>query len=177
MTVPVDDSQTAHALQQALTFMLGTETYAVDVLRVREIKVWSRVTPIPLSSSHVLGVLNLRGEIVPVVDLRRLLALPPAEFGPQTVIIVISFSGDDERSRSVGVVVDRVSEVVDARSTDLRPAPEIGPSGTASLLGILALSDALVQWLDIDRLLGSELLPATAPSLQAPAAGGAAPAH
>ncbi len=162
MTLRSHTPDKPQVLQQALTFMLGAETYAVDVLRVQEIKVWSQVTPIPRAPSSVLGVLNLRGTIVPVVDLRRLLDLTPADFRPQTVIIVISVQAADQRTLSVGVVVDRVSEVVDARSTDLRPAPEVGAADSSSLLGILTLPEGLVQWLDIDRLVESGLLTSAA---------------
>src|SRR6266571_7834239 len=96
---------------QVLTFVLGPETYGVDILRVQEIRGWSPVTRIPQAPPHVLGVLNLRGSIVPIVDLRMRLAFERAEYTAVTVIIVLSIFSAHGR-RDVGVVVDAVSDVV-----------------------------------------------------------------
>src|ERR671934_2968237 len=100
------------ATHQVLTFELGNETYGVEILRVREIRGWTSVTKIPHAPSHVLGVLNLRGSIVPVADLRVRFALERAEYTKVTVIIVLSVHSVAGR-REVGVVVDGVSDVLD----------------------------------------------------------------
>src|SRR5215469_15963813 len=97
---------------QVLTFVLGNETYGVDILRVQEIRGWTSVTKIPHAPSHVLGVLNLRGSIVPIVDLRLRFELEQVEYTKVTVIIVLSVNSASGR-REVGVVVDGVSDVVD----------------------------------------------------------------
>src|SRR5262245_32576339 len=97
--------------RQVLTFALGAEVYGVDILRVKEIRGWSPVTRIPQSPPHVLGVLNLRGAIVPIIDLRVRFALETAEFSPVTVIIVLSLR-TAAGVRECGVVVHSVSDVV-----------------------------------------------------------------
>src|ERR1044071_3117811 len=105
---------------QVLTFTLGEETYGVDILRVQEIRGWTPVTRIPQAASHVLGVLNLRGSIVPIVDLRMRFALERAEYTSITVIIVLSVQSSTGR-RDFGVVVDGVSDVVDVDSAAVKP--------------------------------------------------------
>jgi purine-binding chemotaxis protein CheW len=107
--------------RQVLTFVLGNGTYGVDILRVQEIRGWSSVTKIPHAPAHVLGVLNLRGSIVPVVDLRMRFNLERAEYTAVTVIIVLAVQSDSGR-RNFGVVVDGVSDVVDIDSAAVKPA-------------------------------------------------------
>src|SRR5690348_14295720 len=99
------------ANRQMRTFTLGAETFGVDILSVQEIRGWSPVTRVPQTAGHVLRVLNLRGAIVPIVDLRLRFQLARAEYDALTVIIVLSVNGAGGR-REVGVVVDAVSEVV-----------------------------------------------------------------
>ena len=96
-----------------------------DILRVQEIRGWSPVTRIPQAPAHVLGVLNLRGSIVPIVDLRMRFNLQRAEYTPLTVIIVLSVESPLGR-RDFGVVVDGVSDVIDVAAGDVKPAPEFG---------------------------------------------------
>ncbi|HTW37434.1 MAG TPA: chemotaxis protein CheW [Steroidobacteraceae bacterium] len=144
--------------RQVLTFVLGGETYGVDILRVQEIRGWSAVTKIPQSPPHVLGVLNLRGAIVPIVDLRTRFALERAEYTAVTVIIVLSVMSATGR-RDFGVVVDGVSDVVDVNPGDIRPAPEIAASAATSYIqGLVTVAERMVVLLDIDRLIGTELL-------------------
>ncbi len=143
--------------RQVLTFVLGNETYGVDILRVQEIRGWSAVTKIPHAPPHVLGVLNLRGSIVPIVDLRMRFALERAEYTAITVIIVMSVVTSAGR-RDFGVVVDGVSDVVDVNSAEVKPAPELGARGSTDyLLGLVSIAERMVVLLDIDRLIGREL--------------------
>jgi len=145
------------SLNQMLTFMLGEETYGVDILRVQEIRGWSPVTRIPQSPSHVLGVLNLRGSIVPVVDLRMRLNLDRAEYTAVTVIIVLSVDSGHGR-RDFGVVVDGVSDVVNVQGADVKPPPDLGADvNTDYIQGLATVSDRMVMLLDIDRLIGSDI--------------------
>ena len=147
----------SEASRQVLTFVLGGETYGVDILRVQEIRGWSPVTKIPHAPAHVLGVLNLRGSIVPIVDLRMRFALGRAEYTAITVIIVMSVVTPAGR-RDIGVVVDGVSDVVDLDSTEIKPAPELGARGaTDYILGLASITDRMVVLLDIDRLIGRDL--------------------
>src|SRR5262245_62362537 len=143
--------------KQVLTFTLGDETYGVDILRVQEIRGWSPVTRIPQSQPHVLGVLNLRGSIVPIVDLRMRFSLPRAQYSPLTVIIVLSVESAQGR-RDCGLVVDGVSDVVDVATGEVKPAPELGrEAGTEFIAGLAAVSGRMVMLLDIDRLIGGEV--------------------
>lgn len=150
-------SESGINLNQMLTFMLGDETYGVDILRVQEIRGWSPVTRIPQSPPHVLGVLNLRGSIVPVVDLRMRLNLDRAEYTAVTVIIVLSIDSGHGR-RDFGVVVDGVSDVINVQGTDVKPPPELGSDvNTDYIQGLATVSDRMVMLLDIDRLIGGDI--------------------
>jgi purine-binding chemotaxis protein CheW len=144
--------------QQVLTFVLGKATYGVDILRVQEIRGWSAVTKIPHAPAHVLGVLNLRGAIVPIVDMRMRFRLDSAEYTAITVIIVLSVR-TEAGSRDVGIVVDGVSDVVNVGSADVKPAPELGATAATDYVrGLVQLGEHMVVLLDIDRLIGSELV-------------------
>jgi purine-binding chemotaxis protein CheW len=142
---------------QVLTFVLGNETYGVDILRVQEIRGWSAVTKIPHAPSHVLGVLNLRGSIVPIVDLRMRFSLDRAEYTTVTVIIVVSVMSAAGR-REFGVVVDGVSDVVDVNTDAVKAAPDLGAHGATDYIrGLVPVSDRMVVLLDIDRLIGNDM--------------------
>jgi purine-binding chemotaxis protein CheW len=158
MNAQVNKGQAGLAGQsrQVLTFVLGAETYGVDILRVQELRGWSPVTRIPKSPEHVLGVLNLRGSIVPIVDMRLRFALERAEFTPLTVIIVMSVETDAGR-REYGLVVDSVSEVVDIAAGDLKPAPDLGAKLSGEVLqGLATVQDKMVILLNVDRLLAHD---------------------
>jgi purine-binding chemotaxis protein CheW len=143
--------------QQMLTFELGQETYGVEILRVREIRGWTAVTRIPRSPAHVLGVLNLRGSIVPVVDLRMRFELERAEYTKVTVIIVLSVQSATGR-REVGVVVDAVSDVVDVNPAETKPAPDLGSQfATDYIRGLVPVGERMVVLLDIDKLIGAQV--------------------
>ena len=146
-----------NAPHQVLTFTLGAETYGVDILRVQEIRGYSPVTRIPQAPSHVLGVLNLRGSIVPIIDLRMRFNLDQAEYTAITVIIVLSVESSGGR-RDIGVVVDGVSDVIDMTKTQIKPAPDLGGQiNTEFIRGLAAVSDHMVMLLDIDRLIGGDV--------------------
>jgi purine-binding chemotaxis protein CheW len=147
---------TVRSPNQVLTFILGTENYGVDILCVQEIRGWAPVTRIPHAPSHVLGVLNLRGSIIPVVDLRMRFSLEKAQYDAVTVIIVLSVKCRSGQ-RSFGVVVDGVSDVVDVDTTQIRPSPDLGSSAaTDHIHGILPTAERMIILLDIDKLLAGE---------------------
>jgi len=151
------DATMAPGAQQVLTFVLGSETYGVDILRVQEIRGWSSVTKIPHAPPHVLGVLNLRGSIVPIVDMRMQFNLQQAEYTAVTVIIVLSIQSRAGR-RDFGVVVDGVSDVVTVNEAQVKPAPDLGSrSATEHIRGLLPVAERMVVLLDIDRLIGGQL--------------------
>jgi purine-binding chemotaxis protein CheW len=147
----------ANRTKQVLTFILGMETYGVDILLVQEIRGWSQVTRIPQTPPHVLGVLNLRGSIVPIVDLRMRFRLERAEYTAVTVIIVLSVETSSGR-RDLGVVVDGVSDVIDIKAVDLKPAPDLGSQvSTEFIQGLMTVGENMVMLLDIDRLVGGDI--------------------
>jgi purine-binding chemotaxis protein CheW len=160
------DRSAADSSEQYLTFMLAGEEYGVDILRVQEIKGWDKVTRIPHTPDYVLGVINLRGAVVPILDLRRRFGLETIDFGPTTVVIVVRvMSGRSERT--VGVVVDAVSEVYNVDAADTKPPPDVcGSVDTMFVKALATIEDKMLILLDIDRLIGNsiidELLPAGA---------------
>jgi purine-binding chemotaxis protein CheW len=138
---------------QMLTFALGDEAYGIDILRVREIRGWQPVTAIPESPSHVLGVLNLRGTIVPVIDLRMRMGMSAAEHTSTTVIIVVSTETSQGR-HDVGLVVDSVSDVANLVADSLQPMPSVGAESRADYIrGISTTGSSMVMLLDIDRFM------------------------
>ena len=161
------DSANVAGSNQVLTFTLGEETYGVDILRVQEIRGWSPVTRIPQAPAHVLGVLNLRGSIVPIVDLRMRFNLQRAEYTPLTVIIVLSVESAVGR-RDFGLVVDGVSDVIDVLASDVKPTPEFGEHvSTEFIQGLAAVSGRMVMLLDIDHLIGGDVTGVTQERLAA----------
>jgi purine-binding chemotaxis protein CheW len=137
---------------QYLTFALGDEEYGVEILKIQEIRGYSPITPIPNTPEHIKGVMNLRGSIIPVVDLRRTLGMPTAEYTPFTVIIVLHVG-----SRVMGLIVDAVSDVLDVARTDIHPTPDFGTRIDARFIqGMARVGDKLVVLLDIDRVLAED---------------------
>lgn len=144
--------------RQILTFRLGEETFGLDILRVKEIRGWSPVTRVPQSPRQVLGVLNLRGAIVPIIDLRVRFDLSSAEFTPVTVIIVISVKMHDGSSKECGLVVDSVSDVVDLTEDMRREAPQLAGSSSVDYIESLAtIDDGMLILLDADALVRGEM--------------------
>ncbi len=138
---------------QYLTFLLAGEHYGVDVLTVREIKGWDSVTPIPNAPAFVKGVINIRGAIVPIVDLRIRFGLEPQPYSPTTVVIILR-AGSDGMEKTVGVVVDAVSDVYVINDQQRKPAPEFGEVvDTDFVMGLVTIESTMIVLLDIDRLI------------------------
>lgn len=139
--------------QQFLSFHLGQEEFALDILRVQEIREWMPVTPVPNTCRFVRGVMNLRGAVVPVVDLRLRLGMAEQAYTPQTVVIVMHVHGED-RERIMGVVVDAVAEVYDLSPELITPPPEVSAHGLEDYVrGLVTVKGRLITILDFDRLL------------------------
>ena len=137
---------------QFLTFTLGDEEYGVDILKVQEIKGYVPTTRIPNSPSDVVGVLNLRGTIVPIVDLRRKFSLPMLDYDKFTAIIVVVV-----QNRIMGMIVDSVSEVMNIPASDIQLPPDLGMSIGGSLLqGMAKVEEKLIILLDIETVLLGE---------------------
>ncbi len=134
---------------QYLTFQLGGEVYGVDILRVQEIKGYTAVTKIPNQPSYIKGVMNLRGTIVPIVELRTKIGMEVVEYTAHTVIVVVVVQG-----RIMGFVVDSVSDVLNIDKKEIQAPPQFGTKVDVSFLnGIAQCGDHLVALLNIDRLL------------------------
>jgi purine-binding chemotaxis protein CheW len=145
---------------QFLTFNLGDELYGVDILRVQEIKGYTAVTKIPNTPPHIKGVLNLRGTIVPIVELRTKFGMPTIDYTAFTVIIVVVV-----RDKVMGLVVDAVSDVLNIDKRDIQVPPQFGVKVDVSFLnGIGKSGDKLVALLDIDRMLTEGEAPVAAAS-------------
>ena len=137
---------------EILTFRLGDEEYGVDILQVQEIRGWEKATRIPNTPGYVKGVLNLRGSIVPIFDLRQRLNIPPRAYDKETVIIVLRVSRA-QAERSIGVVVDRVSDVLEADTADIRNTPNFGAKfDTEFITGLATAGEKMIMLLDVDRL-------------------------
>ena len=146
---------------QYLTFILADEEYGVDILRVQEIKGWDNVTPIPNTPEYIKGVINLRGTIVPIIDLRSKFNIENIEYGPMTLVIVLRVESDDH-SRIMGIVVDAVSEVYNVDESQMQPPPDFGSVVNVEYIkGIATVDEKMLIMLDIDHLLTSGELAVT----------------
>ncbi|MEZ5444269.1 MAG: chemotaxis protein CheW [Gammaproteobacteria bacterium] len=143
---------------QYLTFILADEEYGVDILRVQEIKGWDSATPIPNTPEYIRGVINLRGTIVPIVDLRRRFALESVDFGNTTVVVVLKVR-NEQGERTMGFVVDSVSDVYTVPTEQVRPAPDLGVARAAACVkGLATLDGKMLILLDIDRLVDADMI-------------------
>jgi purine-binding chemotaxis protein CheW len=137
--------------REMLVFKLGSEEYGVDILKVQEIRGYEKVTPIPRSPDYLKGVVNLRGTIVPVIDLRIRFGMPDPKYDSLTVVIVLRIAG-----RIVGAVVDAVSDVVRLAENEIREAPKLGAMVDSSYLsGVATQGERMILALDIEKLLSA----------------------
>ncbi|MHA7815413.1 MAG: chemotaxis protein CheW [Pseudohaliea sp.] len=141
-------------MNQYLTFILDGEEYGIDILRVQEIRGWTKTRPIPNAPAWLKGIIDLRGSIVPIIDLRERFSLEPLAYGPTTVVIVVRYSGGDNRKqRDLGLIVDAVSEVYSVDPEAVKGAPEVSGSIDDQLIkGIAKVNEKLIFLLDMDRL-------------------------
>ena len=139
------------ATREVLVFVLGKEEYGVDILKVQEIRGYEKVTPIPAAPAYLKGVINLRGIIVPVIDLRIKFGLADPQYDSFTVVIILRLA-----SRVIGMVVDGVSDVVALAPSEVKPAPQLGSLVDSSFLaGLATQSERMVLLLDIEKFLSS----------------------
>jgi purine-binding chemotaxis protein CheW len=153
-----DDLQHHSDGLQYLSFLLDDEEYGIDILRVQELRGWTPVTRVPDMPKYLKGVLNLRGAIIPVVDLRERFGLPVIEYGPTTVVIVIRVqSGKSERV--MGIIVDAVAETYTLTQEQIQPAPKVGGGiSTEFITGLMAQGERMIILIDIDQLMNSKEL-------------------
>ena len=152
-----DKSAPSAAVQQYLTFQLAGQLYGVEILRVQEIKGWEKPTRLPHSPEYVQGVINLRGAVVPILDLRRRFGLGEAEYGRTTVVIVVKIQSE-RGELTAGMVVDGVCEVSNIALQDLRPPPElVAAIDTDFVRGLAMVDDQMLILLEVERLVSSTL--------------------
>lgn len=143
---------------QYLTFMLADEEYGVNILRVQEIRGWDTATSIPNAPDYVLGVVNLRGVVVPIFDLRKRFHLDKAEFNAETVIVVVKVV-HDKGERTIGMVVDAVSDVYNIAADNINDAPDVGSSVSMEFIkGLATINDEMIILLNIDELINVGVL-------------------
>jgi purine-binding chemotaxis protein CheW len=140
-----------------LTFALGEESYAVDVRKVREIIRLANITSVPQMPGFIRGVINLRGKIIPVIELRVRFGLPNAATTDKTCIVVVQIQTSAQTRRETGLIVDNVEEVLNLTANDIEPTPDFGSQvDTEYLLGMAKVKGVVKMLLDLDRVLGSE---------------------
>jgi purine-binding chemotaxis protein CheW len=147
----VHEAQAAVEGREFLTFRLGAEEYGIDILKVQETRGWESPTTIANTPAFIKGVINLRGIIVPIVDLRLKFSLGAATYDALTVVIILSIA-----KRVVGIVVDAVSDVITLAPQQMRPAPEFGGAlDTRFITGLGTVGDRMLILADIERLMTS----------------------
>jgi len=164
MNAAIDVNSTSMEMEdgtdQYLTFMLADEEYGVDILRVQEIRGWDSATAIPNAPDYVLGVVNLRGVVVPIFDLRKRFHLDNAEFNAETVIVVVKVE-HDKGERTIGMVVDAVSDVYNITADNINDAPEVGSSVNMEFIkGLATINNEMIILLDVDELINVGVLEA-----------------
>jgi len=146
-------------LVQFLSFTLGDEEYGVDILRVQEIRSWEPVSRIPNVPSYEKGVVNLRGAIVPIIDLRERFGLGHLAYSPLTVVVVLQMQTEEGAVRTMGVVVDSVSDVINVDKKTIQDAPNFGTKvSTEFINGLASVEERMVMLLDVEKLLQLDAL-------------------
>ena len=148
----MDNTLMNDGVYEALAFKLGNEEYGIKILKVQEIRGYESVTRIASAPEHVKGVVNLRGTIVPIVDMRIKFKLGEPTYNQFTVVIILNI-----QDRVVGMVVDSVSDVISLTADQIKPAPDMGGAlNTDYLVGLGTVDERMIILVDIDRLMSSE---------------------
>ena len=148
----LEEKSHSNAEVELLSFRLAEQEYSVDIMSVREIRGWTRATPLPHSPAHVRGVINLRGTVLPVVDLSTRLGMPPVEGDARNVIIVVQVG-----NQSAGLLVDAVSDILALPRTELQPPPDLAADEAHSFVQALTIVDGrMIRVLDLTAVLPSE---------------------
>ena len=138
--------------KEFLSFSLGKEEYCIDILKVQEIRGYELATPIPNTPAYMKGVINMRGIVVPIIDLRIKLNLASVEYNQFTVVIILSIRG-----RIVGVVVDSVSDVLGLQAEDIKESPQLGAAiKTDYIDGLVTIDGRMLIIVDIEKLVEAE---------------------
>jgi purine-binding chemotaxis protein CheW len=153
-SVAQENSVGSSNVQQFLTFVLSDEVYGVGILHIREIIEYDNLTVVPLMPDFISGVINLRGNVVPVVNLARRFEHQPKEIGKRTSIVIIDIKDNEGESVEVGIVVDVVNEVIELADSDIAAAPTFGAKIRADFIqGMGKIDDKLMILLDVNHVL------------------------
>lgn len=145
----MSNSEDKNMLNEFLTFSLGQEEYGIDILKVQEIRNYEKPTQVANAPSYIKGLINLRGVIVPIIDLRMKFNLPKTDYSEFTVVIILNLP-----KQIVGIIVDSVSEVITLEAEQMRPAPELSDNtmDTRYLVGLGSLENRMLLLIDIEHL-------------------------
>ncbi|HIE40623.1 MAG TPA: purine-binding chemotaxis protein CheW [Thiomicrorhabdus sp.] len=144
---------------QVLSFILGQEEYGVDILRVQEIKGWEHTTPIPNTPKYVMGVINLRGAVVPIIDLRIRFGLNEITYDDTTVVIIVRAEDAVGTQKIIGLVVDGVSDVYTIQKEELQVAPDMsGRVQSDYIQGLATINEKFIVILHVDPLINDGIL-------------------
>ena len=148
----MDDAASTSQKKEVLSFRLGAEEYCLDILSVQEIRGYDTVTTIANTPEFIKGVINLRGHIVPIVDLRIKFRLSEAKYDATTIVIILNLN-----KKMIGIVVDSVSDVIAVPVSDIREAPRFGSTiNTEFISGMATVEGRMLIVVDIERLMSSE---------------------
>jgi len=160
----VDSKETAGAMMSSasregkyLTFELDAEEYGLEILKVKEIIGIMNITSVPQTPDYVKGVINLRGKVIPVIDLRLKFTMDPLEYSERTCIIIVDIAGASGKKVMVGIVVDSVSEVLNIKDDEIEDTPNFGTRlSTEYIMGMAKVKGGVKILLDIDQVLNAE---------------------
>jgi len=157
-TLKDDKEMTDDDTQQCLTFMLGGKIYGLDILNIKEIIEYGEVTDVPMVPDFISGVINLRGRVVPVIDLTQRFSGKETDITKRTSIIILEVANDD-LSIDIGITVDLVNEVLDIHPSEIEPAPSLGEQiQTSFISGMAKVDGKLLILLDIENVLSIDEL-------------------
>ena len=145
----MDHGETLNDARELISFRIDEQEFCLDIMAVREIRGWTAATPLPHSPSYVRGVINLRGAVLPILDLKARLGLGLVEPNPRSVIIVVHIG-----NRLVGLLVDAVSEILTADGASVQPTPNVGCATVNRFVrGLIASEGRMISWIAIDDIL------------------------
>ncbi len=148
-----NETVTTGSVEQFLTFELESEVYGLEILKVQEIRGWEPVRDIPNTPDYIKGALNLRGAIVPIVDLRERFNMTKTDYSPVTVVIVLCVENESGK-HVMGIVADAVSDVLDIKLNEIKDSPNLGSKiDTRYMRGMYVTGEKLVMLLNVDKLL------------------------
>jgi len=150
--VTVASAKSPQSGDELVTVAVGSQQFAIDIMSVREIRGWTQSTPLPNAASHFLGMINLRGLILPVIDLSARLGLGPSKLAPSSVVVVVQVD-----ARQVGLLVDGVCDILIVHEGMIQPTPDVGAGAEANLVqGVMTTDQGIIGLLALDHVVPAE---------------------